>query len=128
MRIGKIIDETSFPRKRRRYNIFNIQIDILEGKDKVIGEVKKSMRMQKAHKIQLLYYLFVLKSLGLDFVGEILYPAQKKRAKVVLEKADEEYLKEILQQMERLKKQEKPPKLVRKPFCKSCSLFEICYS
>ena len=80
VKMGKLIDKQSFKRKRKNIRIGNIAIDHIE--DNVIHEVKKSDKIQDAHKHQVLYYIHYLKKLGINTSGIINYPKLKKTVKV----------------------------------------------
>lgn len=128
VKIGKIVDEESYLRKRKKIYIEPIQLDLIDSQKKIIGEIKKSRKIEKAHRFQLLYYLFLLKIKGLEnFSGEILYPLCKKRVKITLTPWKEKELLKILKEIEKIKKSPSPPPLKRKPYCKKCSYFELCF-
>jgi len=58
VRIGKIIDKKSYLRKRKKIYIEPLQLDLIDSQKKIVGEIKKSRKIEKAHRFQLLYYLF----------------------------------------------------------------------
>ena len=61
--IGKLLNEESFPGSNKDVIIDNkIAIDFIKHKNGVIlHEIKKSAKLEEAHKIQLLYYIYYLK-------------------------------------------------------------------
>jgi CRISPR-associated exonuclease Cas4 len=79
--IGRLISEESYQRERKEIHLENIVIDLLktEGENVVIGEVKKSSRFEKSARMQLAYYLWRLKQLGISATGQLLFPKEKKR-------------------------------------------------
>jgi len=119
VKIGKIVDEESYLRKRKKIYIEPIQLDLIDSQNKIIGEIKKSRKIEKAHRFQLLYYLFLLKIKGLgNFTGELLYPISKKKIKIILTPWKEKELLKILKEIEKVKRLPLPPLLKRRPYCK----------
>lgn len=60
---GKLIHEESYPQRSVRYEelaIDGIKIDFYDARNKIVHEVKKSDKIAPAHRLQLLYYLYVL--------------------------------------------------------------------
>ncbi|MGC9189067.1 MAG: Dna2/Cas4 domain-containing protein, partial [Sulfurihydrogenibium sp.] len=102
-----------------------IMIDIIE--DSNIREVKYSDKMQKADKMQILYYLYYLKKLGIEKRGIINYPRQKKREFLELTKEDEEEIEKLLVDIRNILNQPKPPPVIEKPYSKKCAYFELCF-
>jgi len=77
--MGSVIHESSYGRERKEIAIDNsIVIDFIDN-HKVIVEVKKSPKLEEAHRIQILYYLYYLKNeKGVEGItGEIRYPTIK---------------------------------------------------
>jgi CRISPR-associated exonuclease Cas4 len=124
--LGKLLHEKSYPRKSKEIEIGSIKIDFLENECEV-HEIKKSNKMEKAHKWQMLYYLFYLKRLGIKATGIINYSLLKKTIKVSLSSKDEEKLKKILDEIAKIISSDTPPKVDKKPYCKKCSYYELCW-
>ncbi|MFN3479513.1 MAG: Dna2/Cas4 domain-containing protein, partial [Thermodesulfovibrionales bacterium] len=82
--MGKLLGEYSYPREETKEVLIDnlINIDIVG--DYEIIEVKYSNRLAHADRIQLLYYLYYLKQLGIEKRGVINYPKMRKREEVVL--------------------------------------------
>ena len=102
-----------------------IKIDILE-KDSV-REVKLTSKMQSSDRMQLLYYLYYLKQLGIDKTGTLNYVKEKKVEHVNL---TEEYEKEIettLVDINKILRLKLPPKIEKYSICNKCSYYEFCY-
>ena len=123
--LGKL-HEKSYSRKLKEVKIGSIKIDFWESKYE-IHEVKKSRKMEKAHRWQMLYYLFYLKELGIKATGVINYPLLKKRIRISLTSKNEEELKRILNEIIEIISSDTPPKQERKPYCKRCSYYELCW-
>jgi len=127
--IGKVIDENSYSREERGIAIDGvINIDWIDTKTGIIHEVKKSDSMEKAHEMQVLYYIWYLRQKGIEGItGEIDYPTMKQKAKVELTSGKEEELVEALNDIERIVSRNDPPSRINKRFCKMCSYFELCW-
>jgi CRISPR-associated exonuclease Cas4 len=126
--LGKFLHETSYQREKKEIMIDNtITIDFTDN-DKIIHEVKKSNKIEKAHIWQLKYYLYYLKQKGVpDVIGELNYPKLKKIEKVSLTNNDEKELKKIFVGINEIISQEVPPPAINKSFCKKCAYYEFCY-
>jgi len=106
--LGALLHMDSYERERQKEVLIDnlISIDILDGVN--IKEVKYSDKMEKADKMQVLYYLYYLKNLGIEKQGIINYPKQKKREFIQLtEEAEKEFfntnngsLKKLLKRLE----------------------------
>lgn len=126
--LGKLIDENSYSKELKHILIDNtVNIDFI--KDwKILHEVKKQKSIEEAGIWQLKYYLYFLKTRGINIEKGILdYPKLKKREEVFLSKDDEKKIKEILSEIEKITLMEKPPKLEKLKICKKCAYFEYCY-
>lgn len=126
--LGKLIDENSYSKELKHILIDNtVNIDFI--KDwKILHEVKKQKSIEEAGIWQLKYYLYFLKIRGINIEKGILdYPKLKKREEVFLSKDDEENIKEILSEIEKITLMENPPKLEKLKICKKCAYFEYCY-
>ncbi|MGB9823408.1 CRISPR-associated protein Cas4, partial [Thermodesulfovibrio sp.] len=86
--IGRLLSEEAYKRERKEIHLENIVIDLLktEGENVVIGEVKKSSRFEKSARMQLAFYLWRLKQLGIEATGQLLFPKEKKKIIVTLTK------------------------------------------
>ena len=85
--------------------------------------------MEEAHLWQLKYYLYYLKSFGVeDVTGKLDYPKLKKTLDVVLSADDEQRIQEIFDDMTTLVNQEKAPERINKKFCKTCAYYEFCWA
>jgi CRISPR-associated exonuclease Cas4 len=136
---GKLLHETAYPQRaeKGREVELNVQfgedtlaakIDYVDFKQKIVHEVKKSDKMQKAHEAQLKFYLFVLELNGVfDTKGILEYPTQKKKEEIVLTEKDRELLGFQIKQVKQILAQEKCPIRIEKKFCKRCSYFDFCW-
>ncbi|MEA2057073.1 MAG: CRISPR-associated protein Cas4, partial [Patescibacteria group bacterium] len=84
VRLGKQINQETYEREKKEF-LIDGKIAIDHIKDSVIHEVKKSNKVEYAHKAQLLYYLWVLEQKGnQSFVGQLDYPLLKTSKKIKL--------------------------------------------
>lgn len=126
---GKFISETTYPNERHEIQLSEgAVLDFYDQHHKVVHEVKKSDKMEEAHLWQLKYYLYYLKSFGVEEVtGRLDYPKLKKTLDVVLSVDDEQKIQEIFDEMTALVNQEKAPERINKKFCKKCAYYEFCW-
>ena len=126
--LGRVIHAESYSRQKREVAIGAIKVDFIKrGSEVVLHEVKKSRRMEKAHRYQMLYYLYYLKRRGVKARGVINYPLLRRREEVVLGEEDEEEMKRILAEIVRTVAEKQPPKPEKKRICRKCSYFEFCW-
>ncbi|NCC98632.1 MAG: CRISPR-associated protein Cas4 [Bacteroidia bacterium] len=128
---GKLIHEESYPQRSEKYEeveIDGIKVDFYEAKNRVIHEIKKSNKVEKAHEWQLKYYIYVFEQNGIDGVTGLLeYPTLRKTQKVLLSNIEREIIREMEIDIKRIIDNDKCPPVVKKTICKSCSYFEFCY-
>jgi len=128
MREGRIIHENSFSRERKNIMLGNISVDFRKGGcEIIIFEIKKSRRMINAARWQLLFYLFYLKRGGINAVGVLTFPEERKRENVVLTEDVEDKFDEIFADIKKISKMKIPPKVNRKRYCRKCSYYDLCW-
>lgn len=108
-----------------RWKLHLINIDIVG--DDEIREVKYSNRLAHADRIQLLYYLYYLKQLGIEKKGIINYPKMRKREEVVLKEDAQKEVETALVKVREILDMDKPPELKRKTYCTKCAYYEFCW-
>ncbi|CCJ34803.1 CRISPR-associated protein Cas4 [Caloramator australicus] len=125
---GKLLHESSYPRIETREIMVDdiLKIDIVE--DEYVREVKITSKMPLADRMQLLYYLYYLKNMGIEKVGVINYVKEKRREFIKLDVEAEREIKRVLKDIKDILELERPPKLEKLPYCKKCSYYELCYS
>jgi CRISPR-associated exonuclease Cas4 len=128
--LGKLLTNEHYPRDDKEIEIDNrIKIDFLDVKDKVIHEIKYSPAVEKAHIMQVKYYIYYLKSKGLEGItGEINYPRLRKKERVILSKEDIDSLEDVFRQIKKISDMEIPPETINQKFCRKCSYYELCWS
>jgi len=124
--LGRLLHETSYARKFKEVSIGRVKIDFLE-RGGEIHEVKRSRRMEKAHLFQLLYYLYYLKGFGVDVKGVLHYPLLKRTVSVELTEDRAKEMESVLEEMRKVISGVEPPQVDRKPYCRKCSYYELCW-
>ncbi|NLN34012.1 MAG: Dna2/Cas4 domain-containing protein [Flavobacteriaceae bacterium] len=128
---GKLIAETTYLDRARKYTelaVDGVKIDFYDAKNKVVHEVKKSDKVEQAHKAQVMYYLYVLHKNGIHEPTAILeYPRLKQRDLIDW---DDDFIsqgKEWEKKALSIIQLENCPELIQKSICKKCSYYELCY-
>lgn len=131
LEIGRLIDEESFTEEKKKISLENMIIDLIktENKTLIIGEIKKSSKAQDMAKLQLAFYLYSLKNnYGIKADGILIFPKEKRRVRVILDKELEEKIKDTIKKVEILIYRERPPLPQKIPYCKLCAYREFCWS
>ena len=128
---GRFIHQTTYPQRARTYReieIDGIKIDYYDSERKIIHEIKKSDKVEDAHRWQLKYYLLILKRYGItDAHGILEYPSLRKREKISLNPEDEKYLEKIENEIRTtINSPEVPPRITKK-LCQKCSYYDFCW-
>ncbi len=125
--IGKIIHENSYKREKKEIRLDNIVFDFVKNRDKLtVYEIKKSSKLTIGGQYQLYYYLWTLKNANIDAVGEVVYPKEKKKEKVILNEKIGEEIKDIIHGIQKISQLKTPPQPEFKPYCRKCSYYELC--
>lgn len=129
--IGKFIHETSYSREKKDVIIDDkIGIDFIRERDKlIVCEIKKSKRIEKAHRYQLYYYLYYLQKVkGIENIeGRILYPRRKEVEIIVFNEEIISEIERILEEIRKIISLSHPPKPAKKAYCRKCAYFEFCW-
>lgn len=126
--IGKVIDEETYRRDKKHINIDNIiNIDFIRSK-KILHEVKKSNKIEKANILQVKYYLYFLNKKGIkDVKAKIDYPLLKQSIDIELTNDDIIMIEKILSDIQDIVECYNPPTLIKKRICKSCAYHDLCF-
>jgi len=126
--MGKILGDYSYPYEKTKNILIDnlISIDIAE-EDK-IREVKYSNRLAHADRIQLLYYLYYLKQIGIYKKGIINYPKMRKKEEIELTEESEKEVEQALLKVKEITSFTCPPPIKKKPYCTKCAYYEFCFS
>lgn len=125
--LGKLLGEYSYPREDKKELLIDnlICVDIV-GED-TIREVKYSDRLKSADRIQILYYLYFLKQLGIEKQGIINYPKIRKKEEIILTKEAEKEVESALVRVKEILTMDKAPPLQKRPYCTKCAYYEFCF-
>lgn len=128
---GKLIQGTSYPQRSERYEeleMDGIKIDFYDARNKVIHEIKRSDKVERAHEWQVKYYIHVLERNGVEGVTGILeYPALRHTSQVVMTDEDRKKILEMEKDIEKIIYSEECPPVINAKICRSCSYYEFCY-
>jgi CRISPR-associated exonuclease Cas4 len=128
--LGKLIHEMSYARQKQEFSAPGMKIDLLEQRDGklFVREVKKSSKNLTPGRMQLAYYLWRLRDMGLEVAGELLIPKERKRIPVELTPELDQETRETLVEIERVVAQEIPPPPAHTRFCRNCAYREFCWA
>ena len=129
VKVGKALHEEKDDGKETEIEIENIKIDKLT--KEYLVEVKKSDADIEATKWQLLFYLSVLRSKGIDRKGKLqIMEKNKMKGRSIILELDEESekrLKDIQIEIVDLIDSDEMPPVSGKASCKKCAYYEYCY-
>ncbi len=130
MRIGNMIHENAYSRSRKEMEFGDSKFDVIRTDHGrlVVGEVKKSSRYVESSTMQLLFYLQQLEESGICAEGELLFPEEKKKERVLLNNENRRRLAFIVEDIKVIARLEKPPEPEKNHFCKKCAYGEFCWS
>lgn len=128
---GKLIHETSYPQRPERYEELEIggcKIDFYDACNRVIHEIKKTDKVERAHEWQLKYYIHVLERNGVEGVSGVLeYPTLHQTKKVELSDSDRKQLEIIEADINKIIHSEQCPGVIHSRICKRCSYYDFCF-
>lgn len=126
---GRFLHETSYSRDSKEVRMPGIALDFVRKGDVLeVHEVKKSPKMEKAHEMQALYYIYLLKKSGVRARAVIDYPLLRKKRELELSPESEKEVMDSIAEISRLISLPVPPSASRKPFCPKCAYYELCWS
>ena len=125
--LGKLLHERGYTRRRKEVQVGRVKIDFVASGCE-IHEVKRSRKAEPAHLYQLLYYLYFLKRYAdVDGHGVLHYPLLRRTVNVELSEDKIRELDLLLEDMNRVLSNPKPPEPVKVPYCRRCSYSELCW-
>lgn len=128
--LGRFIQEHSYQRDKKEISVGHIKLDILRH-DKgqlVVGEVKKSSKYETSATMQLAFYLLELRQAGVEAVGELMFPKEKKKIKVELNDKLISTLEDAKKDILGIIYQDAPQAPQRIAFCRNCAYAEFCWA
>jgi len=126
--LGRAIHETTYESlSTKEVGFEGVRFDIyLKGK-KTVCEVKTSSKYIDAAAMQVKYYLYRLKELGIEATGEINIPRERKKIRVLLDDKGIEALQKVFREIREIVSLPKPPPPKRIPFCRRCAYRDFCW-
>jgi CRISPR-associated exonuclease Cas4 len=126
--MGKLLHESRYKREKKDIIIDNaISIDFVKRGDVLeVHDIKKSRKMEDAHRYQLLYYLYYLHQRGVEATGVLNYPLLNKKEAIKPTEQDFEMVEDITHNIRDIVTGEMPKPLKRR-LCKKCSYYEFCF-
>lgn len=124
---GRLIHENSYKRKQHKELLIDnlLKLDIMDSE--YVREVKISSKMKKADEMQLYYYLYYLKKLGIHKKGMINYVKEKRQDEIELNSEKEAEIEKTIECIIEISKLNKPPTLKKLSYCTKCSYYEFCF-
>ncbi|MFX0559030.1 CRISPR-associated protein Cas4 [Tepidibacillus infernus] len=127
---GRFLQDNVYEREKKEITIGHLKIDVMKSKDGelVIGEVKKSSASLETARIQLLFYLYELRKIGIEAAGELLFPEERRKERVVLDDLFIRKIEQLKTEIAELIQQELPPPPKKVKWCRNCSYREMCWA
>lgn len=123
---GKVLHDRAYPRLEKELTPDeNVRIDRVEGE--YLREIKLTSRMESADRLQMLYYLYILKQRGIRKKGLLSYTLEKKTVEVTLDEVGERRVLEAIRGMKRVLSGPIPP-LRKLSYCSKCAYRDFCFS
>ncbi len=129
---GKLIHEGSYPQRPERYEevtIEGVKVDYFDAKRRVIHEIKRSDKMEKAHEWQVKYYIYIFERNGIGgCTGLLEYPTMRQTMPVILTDEDRDEIRQMEKEISNIIESYVCPPHVEKRFCKSCGYYDFCFT
>lgn len=129
---GKLIHQGSYPQRSERLEevaIEGIKVDYFDARQRVIHEIKRSSKVERAHEWQVKYYIYVFERNGIEgCTGLLEYPTMRKTMPVVLTDDDREEIKRMEKDILNIIESDICPPLAKMRICKSCSYYDFCFT
>ena len=128
--LGRLIDQQSYGREKKEIRLGHLCLDLIRRgkKQLVIGEVKKSSRAREAAKLQLAFYLHELAEMWIEAEGELLFPEERRKERVLLDEAMSQQITEIKEAITALVNEKQPPPPNKNRRCPKCAYAELCWA
>lgn len=126
--IGRAIHEIFYRKMLKEVSIEGVKVDLFKRAEQAVCEIKTSSKFVEAARFQLLYYLFRLKEYGVNPIGWILIPTEKRKIGVKLDGDAERTLLKVLDEIKKIAELEYPPPPVKTPYCRRCAYKEFCWA
>lgn len=130
LEIGRFIHEYRYERGKRELDLGSVKIDrVIKVKGElVVREIKKSSRFLESARFQLLYYLDVLRNMGVIAKGELVFPEERDKETVEWTPEKKAELDKAVEEIRRIARLPMPPEPKKISFCKKCAYREYCWA
>jgi CRISPR-associated exonuclease Cas4 len=130
---GKMLHETSYPQRNNKHSELSIdakyngidlygKIDFYDARQKIIHEIKRSNKVEKAHEWQVKFYLWLLKLNAIEEATAILeYPLLRQTDHVALSEEDIVHLQKVIENISQLRQSDQCPPVIHSKICTGCS-------
>lgn len=128
--IGRFIHEYRYGRQKKELDLGSVKIDrVIKVKGElVVREIKKSSRFLESARFQLLYYLDVLRNMGVIAKGELVFPEERDKETVEWTPEKKAELDKAVEEIRRIARFPMPPEPRKIGFCKKCAYREYCWA
>ncbi len=130
LQYGRFLQQHAYSRDKKEINVGSSRIDLMRktGERLVVVEVKKSSRAIDSARMQLAYYLLELEKKGINAVGELRFPDERRKEEVALTPDMRERLNGVILEIQKLVQPNRPPAPSRIKWCRKCAYNELCWS
>lgn len=127
---GRYLHEHAYAREKKELAWESIKMDTVSNTkgELVVAEVKKSSSYLKSAKMQVLFYLYIMKHAGVKAIGELRFPEEKRREAVILDEDAEKEIEEAIVRIRRVIAQDMPPQPQKIKYCGKCAYREFCWA
>ncbi|GAX90699.1 CRISPR-associated protein Cas4 [Effusibacillus lacus] len=127
---GRFLQEKVYQREKKEITIGHLKLDIMKSNSGklVIGEIKKSSASKESARMQLLFYLYELKQMGIEAVGELLFPEERRKEKIELDQQAIEEVESLKKKIMEVVNQVFPPPAKKVRWCRNCAYNEMCWA
>lgn len=127
---GRFLQEHVYEREKKELTIGHLKVDVMKSREGqlIIGEVKKSSASQESARMQLLFYLYELKQMGIEAEGELLFPEERRKQRVVLDEAGIREVEILKEKVVDIVSKQLPPPLMKIKWCRNCAYRELCWA
>ncbi|MCX7981242.1 MAG: CRISPR-associated protein Cas4 [Bacteroidia bacterium] len=131
---GRVLHQQAYGPKLRKERWLSglVRLDYTE--KGVIVEIKRSRRVPRGARAQLLFYLYALKRYvgwpaeePFPITGEVRYPRERRKEEVVLTPETEQEVEGWIREIQQVTALPKPPEVPWKRICASCAYAELCW-
>lgn len=126
---GRFFYEYYYKKDQKEIKFGNVVFDILyQDKDEiVIGEIKKFLKFKEVLRYQFLFYIKLLKEVGILVKGVFFYLEERKKEEVELIVEDEEKLQKMIVEIEIIIEKDSLFFAVYCRYCLKCVYREYCF-